>query len=138
MMFTNKKAMLDDVFDFLALAIGAFFLLFLLGSQIRGQLDSTNQRQVQAVEQVQHDLAAINNLRELLYAGGTIQAGEVSPFLSKTKVVDGTVVTVCTDYRTQQQCEANPAKVGFGRCEWKEDNCGYNPVEEARRQRTHE
>ena len=130
----NKKAMLDDLFDFLFTITTAFFLLIFLGAILNGGVNESNKQAITRVAEFRQTESAVNNLRIQIYQQDnffTIE--EIDDQVAGSKVLAGRVITGCSDYITRTDCTSDAVRIytntpGFS-CDWDEEDgeCFVSP-----------
>ena len=123
----NKKAMLDDLFDFLFTITTAFFLLIFLGAILNGGVNESNKQAITRVAEFRQTESAVNNLRIQIYQQDnffTIE--EIDDQVAGSKVLAGRVITGCPDYITKTECNGDAVGIHKNNqglsCDWYDDN----------------
>ena len=120
----NKKGMMDDFFDFIFTTVSLFFLLFFISLVFNGSVNSSHETSAENVADFKIKDAAINNL--LLQE---VNIDKIDSSISKSNLWNGKVITSCTDYTTEKDCESDPMGKGGGFCNWASSFCYYgNPA----------
>jgi hypothetical protein len=118
----NKKAMMDDFFDFLFTIVIAFFSLIFIGFLLNNSVDSANSFSLSQMIDVGTTGAAISNLRFEQYQGFGIDKEDFDKEVANVKVIEIKKDYGCGDYDTKEYCDTDPARVtpaGY-ECWWSE------------------
>lgn len=134
----NKKGMLDDVFDLLALVIIPVFGLLFLNLALNQNIINSHQASLENVQDFRRLDSAISNIRIQLQSGETIEPEEIDKLIAESKVLGGRVITNCRDYRKKEDCAQDIVglhKDSAGKCLWEEESrqCVYFMPVEVRR-----
>ena len=129
----NKRGMLDDLFDFLFTITAAFFLLIFLGTILNGGVSESNEQAITKVAELRHKESAINNLRIQIYQQDNFfSIEEIDDQVAGSKVLAGRVITGCSDYITEVDCNADTMGIVENypgtSCNWKEGKCVFKII----------
>ena len=122
----NKKAMMDDVFDFFFTIIAAIFLYFFISAALMGGIKNSNEKSLTDISDFKRIDSGINNLRVQNQEGiRNLELLSLDKVVKESKVLGGKIITTCRDYLNQQDCTTDVVRVNMGReyCSWDESGC---------------
>ena len=114
----GKKAMLDDLFDFLFTVMIGFFLFFFLTSIVDKSIGEGKKETIHSLAEFKLGENNLQKLRMMLDEGQTISYGQVDDLIPK-----GLSFRSCSDYQNKDDCVAdvlNNAREEYF-CAWNED-----------------
>lgn len=128
----NKRAMMDDLFDFLFTVLISFFVLFFINGVLDRGIQASHSATRTEIAQFREQASALTHLaiqaqqpREL----GEIRAEQLGQKLGESSVVGGRRITTCQDYETKVDCENDRLRAGIdGKCKWKKTKCSFQPT----------
>ena len=120
----NKKAMMDDFFDFLFTIVIAFFSLIFIGFLLNSSVDSANSFSLSQMIDAGTTGATISKLRLQQYQGFGIDKEDFDKEVANVKIVEIKKDYGCENYDTKEYCESDPAYVADAgyECWWSEQN----------------
>jgi hypothetical protein len=120
----NKKAMMDDFFDFLFTVFIAFFSLIFIGFILNSGVDSSNTFSMSRMIDAGTTGAAISKLRYQQYIGFGLDKEDFDREVANIKIVEIKKDYGCKDYDTKDYCEDDPAYLAdWGhQCFWSQQN----------------
>ncbi len=118
----GKKAMMDDMFDFLFTVFLAFFIFLIVGVMITGATQKSEDLTFAGIKEFKRVDSAINNLRVGVQKGVDLDPEKIGERIAQSKVLNGKIITECYDYTGDTDCTSDPIGVGDV-CKWFETEC---------------
>jgi hypothetical protein len=118
-----KKGIVDPtdlivIFIFSIILFGVLFLSVQSGNK-QSELNS-----IKLANEYKIQSAALSNLREQLYAGVDLNELNVHVTVANSKVLEGSTISLCSDYTRKEDCNADVAGIRAGMCVWDGEESG--------------
>lgn len=120
----NKKALMDDMFDFLSTVFIAFFIFLVVGFMFSAAINKSEEITSEAIADFKKMDSAINNLRLGVHKGADINSDKIDDIIANSKVLAGKTITSCGDYFAKDDCNKDIVNILADRpdiyCSWDE------------------
>ncbi len=126
----NKKAMMDDFFDFLFTIFISFFSLIFIGLVLNSSVDNANSFSMGQIIDAGTTGATISKLRYQQYAGYGLDKEDFEKEVANIKVIDIKKDYGCEDYDTEDYCNSDPAYLADSehKCWWSDQEKKCTPI----------
>lgn len=120
----NKKGMLDDVLDMLALIIVPMFGLLFLNLIFNQNIIDSHEAAIADINEFKRIDSATSNLLVQIQSGETVDPNEIDKLVEESKVLGGRTITNCRDYWNQDDCTKDTMDLhpnSVEECFWQEE-----------------
>ncbi len=121
----HKKGMLDDLFDLMFTVLVGFFLFFFLNGVLNAGIDRSHDQSLLHLDSFRVKDSAINNLNVQVQEGVFTDPRQIEHRIALSSVLEGRVITSCSDYWREHDCVVDTMKVTDGSCVWRDGVCRF-------------
>lgn len=122
MMVSGKRAVIEDLMDFLFTFILAFFLFFFISGAFSYTIDASRTKTLNNIADFNRLDAAVRNLQIAVQEGQPVAVEEIDQRVRQSKILGGKTITTCADYFTPEDC----AKDTIGLYQQSGDYCSWD------------
>ncbi len=132
-MLSGKRAVIEDLMDFLFTFIVGFFLFFFVSGAFSYTIEASRAKTFDNVADFHRVDAAVRNLQIAVQEGQPVTAEQIDSLVKKSRVLGGKTITTCADYFAPEDCAHDAIGLyeqSGDSCSWdaEKHSCQFNPV----------